>query len=74
MVVQAEFSRAQHAAEVRLQEIPSGSIYKKSSKNRANLSLFWVFFVDIFSSAIINYLVITFTSRLKVDAKCVYQQ
>ena len=31
-------------------------------------------FLDIFSSAIINYLFMTFTSRLKVDAKCVYQQ
>ena len=31
-------------------------------------------FLDIFSSAIINDLFMTFTSRLKVDAKCVYQQ
>ena len=29
---------------------------------------------DIFSSAIMNDLFMTFTSRLKVDAKCVYQQ
>ena len=31
-------------------------------------------FLDIFSSAITNDLSMTFTSRLKVDAKCVYQQ
>ena len=31
-------------------------------------------FGDIFSGAIINNLFMTFTSRLKVDAKCVYQQ
>ena len=29
-------------------------------------------FLDIFSSAIMNDLIMTFTSRLKVDAKCVY--
>ena len=54
--------------QLRLQEIPSGSIYKNSSKNRAKLSLvFW----DILSSAIMNDLSMTFTSRLKMDAKCV---
>ena len=31
-------------------------------------------FLDIFVSAIINDLFMTFPSRLKVDAKCVYQQ
>ena len=31
-------------------------------------------FLDIFSSALMNYLFMTFTSRLTVDAKCVYQQ
>ena len=31
-------------------------------------------YLDIFFSAIINDLFITFISRLKVDAKCVYQQ
>ena len=31
--------------------------------------LFW----DIFVSAIMNDLFMTFTSRLKVDAKCAYQ-
>ena len=31
-------------------------------------------FLDIFSSAIMNNLFMTLTSRLKVDAKCVYQQ
>ena len=31
-------------------------------------------FLDIFSSAVMNDLFMTFTSRLKVDAKCVYQQ
>ena len=32
-----------------------------------------VTFLDIFSSAIMNDLSVTFTSGLKVDAKCVYQ-
>ena len=31
-------------------------------------------FLDIFSSGIMNDLFMTFTSRLKVNAKCVYQQ
>ena len=31
-------------------------------------------FLDIFGSAIMNDLFMTFTSRLKMDAKCVYQQ
>ena len=31
-------------------------------------------FLDIFSSTIMNDLFMIFTSRLKVDAKCVYQQ
>ena len=31
-------------------------------------------FLDIFSCAIMNDLLMTFTFRLKVDAKCVYQQ
>ena len=31
-------------------------------------------FLDIFVSAIINDLFMTFTARLKVDAECVYQQ
>ena len=31
-------------------------------------------FLDIFSSWIMNDLSMTFTSRLKVDAKCIYQQ
>ena len=31
-------------------------------------------FLDIFNSAIMNDLFITFTSRLKVGDKCVYQQ
>ena len=39
-------------------------------KIEQNCRLFW----DIFSSAIINDLPMTFTSRLTVDAKCVYQQ
>ena len=56
----------------RLQEMPSGSIYKNSSKFRAKLSL--VFFLDIFSSAIMTDLTTTFTSSLiKLDAKCVNQ-
>ena len=55
---------------VRLHEIPSGLIYKYSSKNRASCRLFF----DIFISTIMNDLFMTFASRLKVDAKCVYQQ
>ena len=39
-------------------------------KIEQNCCLFW----DIFSSAIMYDLFMTFTSRLKVDAKCVYQQ
>ena len=31
-------------------------------------------FLDVFSSAIMNDLFMTFTFRLKVDAKCIYQQ
>ena len=61
----------QSTSVVRLQKIPSGSIHKNSSENRAKLSLFCV---DSVSSAIRNDLSIIFTSRLKVDAKCVYQQ
>ena len=52
-------------------EIPSGSSYKNSSKNRAKLSLV---FLDLFSSAIMNELSVAFTSRVKLYAKCVYQQ
>ena len=37
-------------------------------KIEQNCRLFW----DIFSSAIMNDLFMTFTSRLKVDAKCIY--
>ena len=55
------------SALVRLQEISSGSINKNSSKIEQNCRLFW----DIFSSAMMNDLFMTFTSRLKVDAKCV---
>ena len=39
-------------------------------KIEPNCRLFW----DIFSSAIMNDLLMTFTSRLKVDVKCGYQQ
>ena len=56
--------------QVRQQEIPSGWLYKNSSKNRAKLSLV----LRHFSSAIINDLSMTFPSRLKVDTKCVYQR
>ena len=31
-------------------------------------------FMDVFNSAVMNDLFMTFTSRLKVDVKCVYQQ
>ena len=61
------FGTLAHAAIlVGLQEIPSGSIYRNSSKNRAKLSLVLGHF---FSSAIMNDLFKTFTFRLKVDAK-----
>ena len=53
---------------VRQQEIPSGSIYK-SSKSRAKLSLALSLVFGHSSSAIMNDLFMTFTSRLKVDAK-----
>ena len=59
------------AVQGRIQEIPSRSIYKNSSTKQTKLSLV---FGDIFSIAIKNDLPITFTSRFKVDAKCVYQQ
>ena len=58
---------------------PHRSDYRKSLqgefirirlKTEQNCRLFW----DIFNSAIVNDLFMTFTSRLKVDAKCVYQQ
>ena len=51
-------------------------IYKSSSKSRAKLSLVFFFFfrIDIFSSVIMNDLLMAFTSRLKVDAKCVHQR
>ena len=67
------------AGVVRLQEIPSGSGYKNSSKTREELSLVFCLFVclfvfDIFSSAVMNDLTMTFTARLKMDAKCASQQ
>ena len=43
---------------------------QKSSKNRANCRLF----LDIFSSAMINDPTLTFTSKLKTDAKYAKQQ
>ena len=52
---------------VKLHEILSGSIRLKIEQ-KCRL------FLDIFSCAIINDLSITFTSRLKVDAKRVYQR
>ena len=55
---------------VRLQEIPSGDFIRNRLKIEQNYRLFW----DIFFSAIMNDLFMTFISRLKVDAKCVYQQ
>ena len=42
-------------------------------KNRLNIDKSSIF-LDIFSSAIINDLTITFTSRLKVEAICANQQ
>ena len=57
-------------AVARLQAIPFGSSYKKSSKNRANCRLF----LDSFSSVIMNDLTMPFTFRFKMDAKCTNQQ
>ena len=55
------------------------SDYRKSLpdefiRNRLKIEQNCRLFLDIFSGAIINDLFITFTSRLKVDANCVYQQ
>ena len=47
-----------------------GKFLRIRLKIEQNSRLFW----DIFSSAIMNDLFMTFTSRLKVDTKCVYQQ
>ena len=49
---------------------PLGEFIRISLKIEQNCRLF----LDIFVSAIMNNLFMTFTSRLKVDAKCVYQQ
>ena len=64
LVQQSKLDRAAVAV-VRPQEVPSGSIYKNSFNNRAKLSLVF----GQFSSVIINYLAMTFTSRLKTDAR-----
>ena len=48
----------------------SGDFIRNRQKIEQNCRLF----LDIFISAILNDLFMTFTSRLKVDAKCVYQQ
>ena len=47
-----------------------GQFVRIRLKIEQNCRLFW----DIFVSAIMNDLFMAFTSRLKVDAKCVYQQ
>ena len=46
---------------------PLGEFIRICLKIEQNYRLFW----DIFSTAIMNHLFMTFTSRLKVDAKCV---
>ena len=58
---------------------PLWSDYRKSLpgdfiKIRLKIEQKCPLFLDIFSSAIMNDLFMTFISRLKVDAKCVYQQ
>ena len=58
------------AALVRRQKIPFGSSYKNSSKTEKNYRLS----SEIFRSAIMNDLTMTFTSRLKTGAKCANQQ
>ena len=55
---------------VRLPEIPSGQFIRIRLKIDLNCRLF----TDIFSSAVMNDLSVSFTPRLKVDVKCVYQQ
>ena len=47
-----------------------GQFIRIRLKIEQNCRLFW----DIFNKAIMSDLFMTFTSRLKVDAKCVYQQ
>ena len=49
---------------------PAGEFIRIRLKIEQNCRLV----LDIFSSAIMNDLLMTFTSRLKVDDKCVYQQ
>ena len=60
-------------------EIPLWSDYKKSLPGdfirfRLKIKQNCRLFLDIFNSAIMNDLFMTFTSRLKVDAKCNYTQ
>ena len=55
---------------IRLQEILSGSSYTFSSKIEENCPLF----LNNYSIAIMNDLTMTFTSRLKMNAKCANQQ
>ena len=55
------------------------SDYRKSLpgqfiRNRLKIEQNCRLYLDIFSSAIMNGLFMTFASRLKVNAKCVYQQ
>ena len=47
-----------------------GQVTRNRLKIEKNCRLFW----NIFSSAIMNDLTMTFTSRLKMDAKCANQQ
>ena len=56
--------------QVRLQEIPSGSIMTNRLKIVQNCRLFF----DTFSSAMMTDLIMTFTFRIKMDAKCVNRQ
>ena len=53
---------------VRPQEYLPSQFIRNCLKIEQNCRLF----LDIFSSAIMNDLLMTFTFRLKVDAKCIY--
>ena len=68
-----ELDKRQWVHLVRLQDIPSGQVVRIRLKivgEKKTCRLFG----DILSSATLNDLTMTFTSRLKMDAKCADQQ
>ena len=52
----------------------TGNPFRVFIRIRLKIEQNYRLFLDIFFSAIMNDLFMTFISRLKVDAKCVYQQ